>query len=320
MKMFFLIQLLATISLGVAGAAQFPFPPGISVVVPKEYETTNTFQSSDIPFGLRTPVHYQQVFDASEFTKVPQGGAFITDIYIGNGCGGGNTAFTTNLVANLSTTTKSPDGLSSRFAENVGADSTTVFTPKEYHVEGSLRCGPGFFTKSEFVSPMHLDVPFFYNPSKGNLLLDLKVPVHPFFSKNLSFDRMLNEIASNEGDAVSRIVSTDSIDSPTANVVDTAGIVSFFVIWGVPKLFIGYATNNLVLAWPKDPEPAKLQVVDQITAAAAWKDYAGTITTYAIYRQTVVTPESRTKQQFFRLYWNSPQPGIPSFESEILSK
>src|SRR5678815_4864698 len=71
----------------------------------------------------------------------------------------------TSLQINLSTTSKGPDGLSTVFSENIGANETVVFGPRP------ARFGPG--------SPLpeytfQLDEPFFYDPSAGNLLMDVR--------------------------------------------------------------------------------------------------------------------------------------------------
>src|SRR5881394_1149464 len=82
--------------------------------------------ASRLPFGYPTPVRYQQVFDVSQFTLVPTGGAFLTRIFPRADCSSTFKWLVTNLQVNLSTTLKSPDNLSAIFAENFGADEIGV--------------------------------------------------------------------------------------------------------------------------------------------------------------------------------------------------
>lgn len=71
----------------------------------------------------------------------------------------------------LSTTTKTPGGLSAVFAENTGADQTVVYEG-DYRIKvDAVPEGPGprpFNVLIEFAKP------FLYNPAQGNLLVDLR--------------------------------------------------------------------------------------------------------------------------------------------------
>jgi hypothetical protein len=147
-----------------------------TVVVPSARKTTEGNAENYFPWdlgdlGLHSQ-RYQQVYAASEFTSF--GGpiriteiAFRPDAYYGN-------AFQTTLPGveiHLSTTSKSVDGLSTTFASNIGADETLVFS-------GTLQLSSSFTGPVD--GPMAFDVkivlttPFVYDPSAGNLLLDVR--------------------------------------------------------------------------------------------------------------------------------------------------
>src|SRR5437870_5548328 len=54
--------------------------------VPNGLLNTNGNDASRLPFGYLGPVRYQQVYHASQFLRVPPGGAFITHIYFRPAC------------------------------------------------------------------------------------------------------------------------------------------------------------------------------------------------------------------------------------------
>ena len=76
-----------------------------------------------------------------------------------------------NIRINLSTTSQVPDGLSNTFAENVGADDTVVFNGAL--PLSSAVTGPDGGPKA-FDIVITLQTPFWYDPTAGNLLLDVR--------------------------------------------------------------------------------------------------------------------------------------------------
>jgi hypothetical protein len=139
----------------------------IQFVVPNSLMNTNGNDASILPFGYLGQVRYQQVYDASQFSLVPPGGAFITRIFLSVDCSSRKTWLVTNLQVNVSTTQKDPDTLSPVFAENVGSDDIVTFGPAAY-APSLAGCG------NSFSSEIEVNVPFFYEPTKGNLLFDLR--------------------------------------------------------------------------------------------------------------------------------------------------
>ncbi len=101
--------------------------------------------------GEYEPSRFQQVYSASQFTSLIPNGGWISGIGFRQWSGGhiGNLP---DIQVNLSTSLRSPDGLSSTYGENVGLDDTVVFG------RGPLNWLP--FT--QFVS---FTTPFLYDPS-----------------------------------------------------------------------------------------------------------------------------------------------------------
>ena len=76
-----------------------------------------------------------------------------------------------SIQINLSTTPRSPDGLSVTFAQNVGPDDTVVYS-------GSLPMSSDFTGPpggpKDFDMSVRLQTPFTYDPGAGNLLLEIR--------------------------------------------------------------------------------------------------------------------------------------------------
>ncbi len=147
------------------------------IVVPNTLETTEGNVFTAFPFSLsgNFPPRYQQVFAASEFTSL-SGPKFITQIaFRPDGDTRFGSAFpeTTipNIQINLSTTSKAPDGLDTIFDNNVGSDDTEVFNGS-LPLSSSYTGPPGEPKDFDIVIP--LTTPFRYDPSLGNLLLDVR--------------------------------------------------------------------------------------------------------------------------------------------------
>src|SRR5207247_4807945 len=123
----------------------------------------------------------------------------------------------------LSTTLRGPDNLSPVFADNVGPDRVTVFT-------GSLGFGAAYqpgASPQPLAENITLTTPFYYSPSQGNLLVDIRgVSGHVFFTGDLDAE-------STTGDAVSRVLAFSNL--ATTGTADTLGLVTGFNITVVPE-------------------------------------------------------------------------------------
>jgi len=167
-------------------------------------------------------VRYQQVYGAADFNRV--GGPFlITQIRFAGGSG--SSAIDANLPnvrIELSTTTRKPDGLSTVFAENVGADNLVVYAgPLHFYDRGIQR----------FDIRIPLQTPFRYDPQAGDLLMDVRnFQTAPNIFGGPGFMAGPTVL----GDTVSRQYSRD-VNSPTAAVVDTLGLETMFDVTIVPE-------------------------------------------------------------------------------------
>jgi len=191
------------------------------IVVPGSLQQTEGNSATTAPFDTGSnSIRYQQVYAASEFSAINQGGGMIRQLTFRADGPSGRGFFTTlqNVQIDFSTTSKQPDSLSPVFSENIGTDNLTVFGP-----------GP-LFIYSGAISPVFdilvtLDRPFYYNPAAGNLLLD----VRNFAGGTTSFfdaERLT-------GDSVSSMFSS-SVGSPTGTL-ETRGLVTGFYIDAIPE-------------------------------------------------------------------------------------
>ncbi len=148
-------------------SATLTLSESLPVVVPNVNRTVDGGSGSGL---LNTSLRYQIVYDTSLF---PVAMMRITELRMRPSAGFG-TAFTatiSNLQINLSTTSVEPNQLNRVFAQNVGVNDTVVF-------QGPLTVssrfqGPASGPK-EFDIIISLTNPFFYDPSRGNLLIDVR--------------------------------------------------------------------------------------------------------------------------------------------------
>jgi hypothetical protein len=139
------------------------------VVVPHEWSGAFGDSGNLFPLFSSKPMRYQQVFDAAQFSRWNPGGGFIYRLaFRGHGPGVPFVGAVAQLQVNLSTSSKAPDALSSNFAENVGPDNTQVFSGP-FQAQVTYNGDP-----ANFEVVINLSTPFFYDPGKGNLLLDIR--------------------------------------------------------------------------------------------------------------------------------------------------
>jgi acid phosphatase len=199
---------------------------GGPLVVPNEWSTAQGDAGNLFPLFSSKPIRYQQVFDAAQFSRLNPGGGLINRIaFRGHGPGVPFTATVAQLQVNLSTTTKTPDGLSSTFAQNVGSDDTQVFS-------GPFQAAVTFTgDPTNFEVVINFTTPFYYDPAKGNLLLDVrntqastKVPPN---------DQQLDGTTAS-GDSVSRVYNFGDAGAVAAGQTggvdekDTYGLITRF--------------------------------------------------------------------------------------------
>jgi len=203
----------------VAALSFVPIPVSADVIVPGalaavEGNSNNGFPFNSVSFSS-SEMRYQQVYAASEFGSDP---LLIDAILFRPDSQNGNPFLNSyaNIRVDLSTTSAAPDGLSSTFANNVGADNTTVrsgpFTLSSLDV-----AGPGNTREFDILIPFI--APFLYNPTLGNLLLDVRLVTN---TASTQFDAHVVS-----GDSISRAWAYDD-DALTSLGTDSSGLVTKF--------------------------------------------------------------------------------------------
>src|SRR6516162_2179146 len=145
------------------------FSSAVELIVPNTLVEGGT---NAYPFWF-TPCHYQQSYDASHFSLIGTNGGYITSVAFRGG--GNTTSFVYAMTVSLSTTplptnTASSNLLHSSFADNVGPDNTVVFSSN-----WKMRVFPPRDGLLQFQFVIPFSTPFFYNPTNGNLLLDIVI-------------------------------------------------------------------------------------------------------------------------------------------------
>ncbi len=150
-----------------------------TLVVPSSLSTVEGSQNSDFPFDISAygflSQRYQQVYAASEFAGAG-GPVWISGIAFrpdAQWCMPFS-ATIPNLQIDLSTTTPGPGALSLTFAANVGSEHKLVF---DGQLPISITCAGPALGPKEFELKIPLTAPFLYDPSKGNLLMDVRTSV-----------------------------------------------------------------------------------------------------------------------------------------------
>ena len=189
----------------------------ISTVVPNANASVEGNLNNVAPFRLFCcGMRYQQVFAASQFS----GAMSIGQIALRNDSQFGEpfTATMADIKIWLSTVSANPDALSTTFDDNIGADNTQVY-------DGSLTlsstnaAGPG--NTRVFDVLINLQQSFYYDPSLGNLLLEIRnVPgVNAYFPLDAVFEH---------GDSVSRLLDPNGDPNAATGTPDTLGLVVRF--------------------------------------------------------------------------------------------
>jgi len=246
---------------------------------------------------LYDSVRYQQVYEASQFAALGPGGEFVVSITIriDSDVGEGFAAVLRDVQVNLSVTQKPADGLSTTFAENVGLNDTVVFP------RGQLEFGWGFspFERPQGFGGFIPDVWYFYRPSAGNLLLDIRV-----FTYSNSFRATFFDASSVAGDAISCVASTNVTSAVGQRF--TQGLVTQFHTFPTPALSLTWTNGSLRFTWVDYPRGYRLETRDCLDCASAWQPVAERGTTNEYVREVLLPLETGAPAHFYRLCWTSP--------------
>lgn len=189
----------------------------IRIVVPNEYAGAEGEESLPVGANFR----FQQIYAATEFTEVVQGNNFLTEVsWRPDGSAGPFAYSHDRLIVRASVTTVSPSEISWTFAENItGPVTTVVDRPSDVSTQSA---GPPGEPKVFDVN-LVFDQPFVYDPTEGNLLLDL-----------MFYELVITEgVPAFDGTTVAnpdvRLVGTleGNLDSPTAEYEIGGNILQF---------------------------------------------------------------------------------------------
>ena len=205
-------------SITTAAHADVIVPNGLAGV---EGNFDNGFPFNIAAFGLPSQ-RYQQIYESAEFP----GSYWITGMTFRPDANFGNpfASVLPSVQIDLSTTVKTPDTLSTSFGANVGGDVTTVFSGALSL--SSLDLGPVGGPKN-FDIAIVFTTPFLYNPTLGDLLLDVR---NFGGGSSTQFDAH-----SAGGDPISRMFSVGGGVGSATGVGDSAGLVTEFQVTAVPE-------------------------------------------------------------------------------------
>ena len=255
---------------------------------------------------------YQQVYDASQFPTISNGttdfknyfaaitnGGWISDVYFraaSNSCAFPRTAVP-DVEIHLSTTSRDPDALSPVFSENVGPDDTLVFSGS-FTISSATCMGlePYDFDR------VALAKNFWYDPRKGNLLLDVRLyqGIGPFPPGEFPpFDAV-----DAPSDGISRVYAEDV--SAMSGTADTTGVVTFFAM-APPPILQGSitncesTTNYIIVTWTfTQPTGFVLQVSTSLGSDAVWQTVPGTLNTNIAAERFQFPIDAGVSSRFFR--------------------
>ena len=188
------------------------------------YPTASAFTEANgraFTAPLNNASRLQQIFSASAFGATP---VTITKVAIRPDAAqvsSFSNAFT-RLRIDLSTASVAVGGLSATFAANIGGNNATVFDGA-ITLSTTNQLGPGTSKLFDVVIP--LTTPFSYNPTAGNLLLDIR-----------NYDVDFTGYIDTQVGSGNQLVFSDSGPTATAGTVQAAGLVIRFTILEPPPI------------------------------------------------------------------------------------
>lgn len=259
---------LATCAAAVAQSQTLVIPVGAATT---EGNTSNLFPWGRGGNGLRL----QCVYDSANFTAQGVAGPItITQLSWRPDAGTPRTWLATNYqttTIRLSTSPLDYGSASTTFANNVGADETTVYSgPISWPAGSSSAPGP-----APFLVTVPLATPFVYDPTQGDLNVDIDLPVQAFSGTNLQFD------ASTVSPQASRVYVSTGYPSGPASFQNNHGMV----------LQVGY--SPVIAAQPLAPHNLiVVRVGDGVTplSSAAAPVFLEEYTTSGVLVQTIPMP------------------------------
>jgi hypothetical protein len=221
----------------------------ILVVIPASRAETEGDSGWGIPFGFNLQVtRLQQVYDSSRFSFLGTNGGYINDIgfrlnivYPWSYSG----VVSIPLTVIVSTTTNSVGNLNAAFAQNTGSNQVTVYSGTFPFKALAL---PGVVEPFAMVIPFN--TPFFYNPTEGNLLVDIVSGLIDESTGPVILDMEIN--AGNFISSSWAMNAPNSLNLPTNGTAQTGGLVTQFTFASTainPPLIIlsSLSSTNMVV-------------------------------------------------------------------------
>lgn len=255
----------------------------LHAIVPNGLGDIDGDRSSPYPFlntGIASnniSLRHQQVYDASQFSSIPSNGAYLIWVAFRADCAGGYSSSVSNIEVRLSTTLKSPSTLSAVFSNNIGLDERVVYQSARYSVPTRYRspvppyCPPvqswdGFIS---FASP------FFYNPTKGNLLMEIR---HQGMAVG-AWEGVpyLIDASSGGSNSTSRVYGSPA--TATAGNKDNLGLVTYLWFDAGPSLSIYRQTNSINVSVVTYVPGCRIQTATNLGPGALWHDYTNSVET-----------------------------------------
>jgi hypothetical protein len=203
---------LAMVLAALLGTCAVTEAPAQVIVVPNARAATDG-NGSVTPTA---PQRFMQVFDASQFAAL-SGPVLITQFaFRPDAIPGPSGPITENFQIFLSTTSRSVAGLSSTFAENIGADNTRVLSGALTLLTANLP-GPGDTRQFDIVYPF--TTPFRYDPRDGNLLLD--------FQYASASGQLLRRDAEFGNPTINSVASVGSPTATTGTITGGGAVIQF---------------------------------------------------------------------------------------------
>jgi hypothetical protein len=207
-----------------------------SLVAPNGYGNVEGNSSATSPF-TSSSFRLQMVYNASLFAGL--GPIRISSISFRiDGASSGDVLYVfSGATVQLSTTPVAPDALSPVFANNVGGNVQTIFN-------GAISFG-GAYQAGASPQPFGQSIPgsssFIYDPSQGNLLLDI------FAGGGMTVFPGALDAQFTAGDSISRVFANS--ETALSGTVDSLGLVTRFGYTVPEPSTWALAALAAVLAW-----------------------------------------------------------------------
>jgi hypothetical protein len=192
---------------------------GDTIVVPNKYTDVDGPEAGLI-FLQPGQDRIQQVYDSSDFANIPPGGILISNFSwrVDQHSGSAFDITFDDVEVRASTTSRTSSSLDPVFSNNTGLDETLTRSPSGLRLTSAYTStGPDAFSIT-----FPFDHPFYYNPSAGNLLIDVDL-FHGFVPSMPLLDLTAH------GEGIGLVVEGAIFNT------DNQGFVTQFVFQSIPE-------------------------------------------------------------------------------------